>query len=327
MTHEKWKEFIQLSIYGELSDIEQRELEEHLETCQGCREELAQLQRFQHLMSIGAPPRVDASVLNDARRNLRTVLAYESTKPGIRVRMLEWYNSFKHRISFLELPTWQSAARGLAMAGLGVVIGLYYSSPQSETLDQPLALTNQEDVFTRGDVDISNVRFLDADPSDGSIEFVFEAVRPVQMKGALDDPMVQRVLSFAVVNEQNPGVRLKAVNAAGAYTQVTSESTIKNALITALKTDPNSGVRKEAFFALVKYPFDDSVKDAMVHVLTHDDNAALRIEAINMLQARAEENIPFDQDLVDVLKTRMVNDKNTYIRTRARTVLDNIDSP
>ena len=62
-------------------------------------------------------------------------------------------------------------------------------------------------------------------------------------------------------------------------------------------------------------------------VLTHDGNAALRIEAINMLQARARGKFPFDQDLVEVLKTRMETDDNAYIRTSARIVLDDIANP
>ena len=106
-----------------------------------------------------------------------------------------------------------------------------------------------------------------------------------------------------------------------------STDEIKHALIAALKTDSNSGVRKKAFYALIKYPFDPAIKDVMVYVLTHDGNAALRNEAINMLQARAREKFPFGQDLVEVLKTRMESDDNGYIRTSARIVLEDIANP
>ena len=314
MAHDKWREWLQLSLYGELSETDQTDLEGHLKGCDICCEELEQLKRFQHLIAIATPPRSDQSILMDARRNLRTVLQYEMDRPGVRERLFEWFWMIKRRFEDIELPSMQSALGGLAFVTLGVLIGLNYNRPQNDVMN------------IQADVDISNVRFLDSDPSDGSIEFVFEAVRSVQMKGSLDDPLVQQVLSFAVVNEQNPGVRLKAINAAGAYAQVSTDE-FKNALITALKTDSNSGVRKEVFYALIKYPFDPAIKDVMVHVLTHDGNAALRIEAINMLQARARRKFPFDQDLVEVLKTRMETDDNAYIRTSARIVLDDIANP
>ena len=326
MAHDKWREWLQLSLYGELSETDQTDLEGHLKGCNICCEELEQLKRFQHLIAIATPPRPDQSILMDARRNLRTVLQYEMDRPGVRERLFEWFWMIKRRFEDIELPSIQSALGGLALVTLGVLIGLNYNRPQNDVMNIQAELANPDDILTRGDVDISNVRFLDSDPSDGSIEFVFEAVRSVQMKGSLDDPLVQQVLSFAVVNEQNPGVRLKAINAAGAYEQVSTDE-FKNALITALKTDSNSGVRKEAFYALIKYPFDSAIKDVMVHVLTHDGNAALRIEAINMLQARARGKFPFDQDLVEVLKTRMETDDNAYIRTSARIVLDDIANP
>ena len=326
MPHDKWRDWLQLSLYGELSETDQTDLEGHLKGCNICCEELEQLKRFQHLIAIATPPRPDQSILMDARRNLRTVLQYEMDRPGVRERLFEWFWMIKRRFEDIELPSMQSALVGLAFVTLGVLIGLNYNRLQNDVMNIQAELANPDDILTRGDVDISNVRFLDSDPSDGSIEFVFEAVRSVQMKGSLDDPLVQQVLSFAVVNEQNPGVRLKAINAVGAYAQLSTDE-FKNALITALKTDSNSGVRKEAFYALIKYPFDPAIKDVMVHVLTHDGNAALRIEAINMLHARARGKFPFDQDLVEVLKTRMETDDNAYIRTSARIVLDDIANP
>ena len=39
------------------------------------------------------------------------------------------------------------------------------------------------------------------------------------------------------------------------------------ALILALKTDPNAGVRREALNALQRYPPDNAVKNALLHTL------------------------------------------------------------
>ena len=325
MAHEKWKEWLQLSVYGELSESQQIELDDHIGNCKTCYDHLEQLKRFHHLFCISAPPRTDQSTLREVRHNLHTVLQYEMARPGLRERIGEWSEVFKGKFAFIGIPTFRSAMTGFSFACIGIFIGLSYNEPKNNLILPSLSAENI-DILSRGEVDISNVRFLDLDPADGSIEFVFEAIRPIQMKGSLEDPLVQRVLSFAVVNEQNPGVRLKAINAAGSFSQTSPDSEIKNALITAVKTDPNPEVRKEAFYALIKYPYDQSIGGAMVHVLTNDDNAALRIEAINMLQARAKGNIPLANDIGEVLKTRMQSDSNNYIRTRARTVLEDIEN-
>jgi hypothetical protein len=147
----------------------------------------------------------------------------------------------------------------------------------------------------------------------------------VQIKGTLDDPMIQKVLSHAMVNEQNPGVRLRAVNALTSSSS--PENDIKRALIITLKTDANSGVRREAFTALVKYPYDESIKDALLHVLNHDDNPGLRIEAINLLETQTQSRTQVDREMMDVLRSRIEMDDNPYIRTRARTVLEEFSNP
>src|SRR6202007_573133 len=63
---------------------------------------------------------------------------------------------------------------------------------------------------------ISNIRFVDADPTDGQIEFAYDAVKPMRVKGSVNDAKIQRLLTYALEREQNPGVRLRAVNTLGA---------------------------------------------------------------------------------------------------------------
>ena len=59
-----------------------------------------------------------------------------------------------------------------------------------------------------GDTQISNIRFIDSDSSDGQVEFAFDAIKPMRIKGNVNDPKVQEVLTYAMMREQNPGVRL-----------------------------------------------------------------------------------------------------------------------
>ena len=208
---------------------------------------------------------------------------------------------------------------------IGLLAGYYLAFQGYRTLGFAGPGLDQADLLTNEDLSISNVRFVDSDTSDDMLGIRYEAVRPVQIRGPVDDPDIQRVLAFAVLNERNPGVRLRAVNVVHASEQLHTEQEIKNALVTALKTDSNAGVRGEAFNALSRYPFDEEIRDAMIHTLVFDENPALRINAINRLQ----EQVPasFDEDLERVLRARMVSDENAYIRTRARTVLSNLSAP
>ena len=114
MTHDKWREWLQLSLYGELSETDQTDLKGHLKGCNICCGELEQLKRFQHLIAIATQPRPDQSILMDARRNLRTVLQYEMDRPSVRERLFEWFWMIKRRFEDVELLPMQSALGGLA---------------------------------------------------------------------------------------------------------------------------------------------------------------------------------------------------------------------
>lgn len=216
---------------------------------------------------------------------------------------------------------------GVVLFAVGVLTGMYGLQKNVESVGVAAVSSDGIESMDQGEVDISGVEFIDSDASDGRVEFVFEAVRPVRIKGTLDDPRIQKVLAHAVVNEQNSGVRLRAISTAGAQGNPTAEGEIKRALITALKSDPNTGVRNEAYAALMKYPFDDDIKAALIHVLTYDENPKLRIEAVSRLEMQIRtENRP-DPVLVDVFKSRMETDQNTFVRTKARTVVESLANP
>ena len=327
MTHTEWRELVLLSLYGEMEVEEQHSVEAHLAECPSCREELAQFQRVHRLVERGKAPRPTVSLLMESRQNLRAVLRYERSRSSLWQRVTFWVSGRIGTLSPVHYPRTAMAFGSVLLFVGGVLAGMYgFRTPMAVV---GIAGDGKEmaDVFSSADMDITNVQFVDSDASDGSVEFVFDAVRPVHVKGALDDPRVQRVLAYAVVNDQNPGVRLRAVNTVGAYTPSAGESEIKRALIIALKSDPNTGVRKEAFNSLMRYPFDNDIKQALIQVLTHDENPAMRMDAIATLQSRFKSGVGTDKELEKVFKARMENDENTFIRERARTVIEGLSNP
>jgi len=168
---------------------------------------------------------------------------------------------------------------------------------------------------------ISNVQFLDRGEGSGVVDFTFDAVTPVHLRGRVDDPAIQKVLVRAVLSDDNPGVRLSAVNVIGSAPSGKADKTIETALITALRTDPNAGVRKQALVALCGMPSNDDIKQAILTTLMSDTNPGLRIAAINALDAAWAKAGMIDQRVLDVLRVKASSEKNDYIRMKAQAVL------
>ncbi len=322
LSHEKWEEWLELSQYGELSDADQQKLDVHLETCDRCQAFLVRLQQFKLVIDKGASFRPGETDLRDARNNLWSAMMHVRTNQGLIKRALDRLLNGLQRLTFNTYPSYRSVLAGALLLFIGLLAGYFLAVQGDRSLGFAATGLDQTELLSNRDVDISNVQFVDSDVSDGTLEFRFEAVKPVQIRGSIDDPGIRRVLAFTVLNERNPGVRLRAVNAMRASDRLQSADEIRSALVTALKIDLNPGVRKEAFEALSMYPFDAEIKDAMIHTLIFDENPALRIGAINRLQGQGLDTI--DENLENVLRARMDSDENAYIRTRARTLLNNL---
>lgn len=307
MNHQSFRELLALSLYDELSEVERRQLDAHLETCQQCRTELGQLKTF-HLVA-AQHPEPSAVALQTARQSLREKLGREYSRPpsqrGFSSGRWGWL-----------------AAAALVIFALGLGSGAWLRT--ADDLSKKAADSTGDRGLGGGEIEVANVRFVDPDSSDGQIEFTFDAVRPMRVKGNVSEAHIQKILTHALLNEQNPGVRLRAVNALSAQQVKASDPEVKAALIRALQSDENPAVRKEAVTVLQKFPLDDDIKRAFLQVLQHDNNSALRIAAINGLAAAGTEKRPADQQMLDVLRDTMNSDDNGYIRLRAKSVLEGV---
>lgn len=316
MNHQHYKEWIQLSMYNELNPEEQELLEQHLHECAACQREAEELNLLHWTLQKAGTFHASDQALIEARQELQRALRAERTRPSAWERM-------SGVLSDLILPNYKIALGAVTMLLAGLVVGRYVFTPTA-----PGTLPTMKDAtFTSsfdGEPRISNIRFIDSDASDGEVEFSFEAVSPVHVKGNINDDRVQKVLAHALVNDQNPGVRLRTVNAIASQSEKlrVPDREVRAALILAVKTDENPGVRKEALKTLRSFPFDEEIKQAFLYVLMKDKNPALRIEAINSLDSAR--TAVADKELMDVLKQRMQSDNNSYVRIRAKAVLEEV---
>jgi hypothetical protein len=180
---------------------------------------------------------------------------------------------------------------------------------------------NNKQAMLSGDTRISNIQFLNKNAGNGTVEFTFDAIKPMHIKGKINDPQVQNVLMYSMLNEDNPGTRLNTINLINSSGQPQPDNEIKNALLSVVKFDNNQGVRWEAMKLLNKFSFDDEIKNALLYVLQNDSSSGMRIEAMNRLVQANKTGSTFNKEDLSVFRQKMQQDDNNYIRYQAKTVL------
>ncbi|HEY2933774.1 MAG TPA: HEAT repeat domain-containing protein [Acidobacteriota bacterium] len=320
MKHEEFRESLVLYLYDELNDMEKDSFAKHLKECPSCSAELEEIKRLQAALG-SEPHETSEELLQDARRQLFSALRRETPyAPGNRnqaavepgSRWGGWLvGFFPYRGAFAAIATF----------AFGIFVGYLAFSLTSTGIY--VAGTTPVDDPARGGAEIRNVRFVDPDARDGQVELEYEILRPVHIKGSIDDRRIQWLLSRALTGDENPGVRLGALNALAAAKPKNPDREIREALLSALHYDNNPGVRKEAIAALQRFPFDTEIKRAFLDVLMHEQNSGLRIAAIRGLQARTERDLS-DQEVLKVLRDKVNSDENSYVRIQARSVLEEV---
>ena len=188
MNHNEIKKWIRLSLYGELTNEEQSVLELHLKDCDECRNELEQQRNLLSLIS-DKKNEVDDKLLMEARAQLRGAIRNERQHKSYFDNVVQYLNDI------LTIP-FRTVLSGAALLVIGFFVGyLFYGSSTIETHIITDKTNNEFPVF-QDDVTISNISFIDSDPSDGEVEFTFVAMKPVYFKGRVDDPKIQSILTY-----------------------------------------------------------------------------------------------------------------------------------
>jgi len=257
---------------------------------------------------------VDDKLLMEARAQLRGAIRNERQRKSYFDNVVQYLNDI------LTIP-FRTVLSGAALLVIGFFVGyLFYGSSTIETHIITDKTNNEFPVF-QDDVTISNISFIDSDPSDGEVEFTFVAMKPLYLKGRVDDPQIQSILTYSMLNEQNPGSRFNSINAMDSEKPIKFDEDVKDALITVVMTDENPGVRREALKLMKKLPYDEDIKRAFIYVLTTDTSSGLRIEAINALVDAGKNGITLDKNEIDLFKQKLQTDDNSYIRYKTKTIL------
>ena len=307
MNHNECKEMIPFYLYEELELEKQKQFEDHIRSCKDCSRELESIKKLFADISEDAKYTVDPKLLLEARLELRGALRIQKNKVPISNNIKEYISSFIYKPIGLAIGSFSLVVMGMF---LGYLI---FNSPVVESMGTASTKSNP--------LRIQNINFIDPDPSDGQVEFTFEAITPGRIKGNINDSEVQKILTYAVLNEQNPGTRLNSINVINANQTRKPDDEIKSTLIAVTKFDDNPGVRREALKSLREIPVDNEIKNTLIYVLLNDTSAGIRIEAINSLVDVAKGGFSLSQEDLSLLQNKIQIDKNNYVRFQAKNII------
>lgn len=307
MQHEKYEELIQYYFYNEIDEADKKLLEQHLISCPQCKTHFELSKKIFNSINENENNEFEDKLLFEARAELRGYLKAQKNKTSIIKVLTQAFSSF------MVKPI------GIAFGGAVVLLAGLFTGYL--IFNEPAVNYSKEGLNFADYSKIQNINFLDADPDDGEIEFTYESVKPGRIKGNINDSRVREILTYAILNEKNPGTRLNSINVINASSQHKNDDELKNALISVAKYDNNPGVRREAIKSFNELSVDKEIKDALIYVLLNDTSAGIRIEAINSLMETSKKGIKLDESDLTTLKDKIQLDQNNYVRYHLKNII------
>ena len=300
MSCKEYQHQITLLLYEELPEAARIELETHIQQCAHCNDAYESEKSMHNVFAEDvAQWDIPSDLLVESRKALADELDRIEKKRS-------WWRLPTFSVVFTPMRLLESAA----LVAMGLALGVYVSNQRivMQVANNPAQTAAFSTIPSDGTV--SNLQVVNADPVTGQVDLTGEISQPLRLHGKMDDDTVRNLLFSALRDQNNPGSRLKAIEA---LSQKPTDETVEEALISALVYDGDPGVRMRALEALKKYADEQHVRAAFMHALENDGNAGIRIGAIDALTARN----PKDQELVKDLEEVTKKDDNPYIRSKA----------
>lgn len=292
-----------LYLYNELPDDARHEVEQHIRRCPACAAELDAQQEFQGQMNALPVEEPSASFLAAARMRLQEAL--ETTEQN-----RAWYSRF-----VFDPTAWMRQVRFspalatvLLMIGFGSGVGTMYSVLGSAHPPKTTPIESS----------IAGITSIDRQPNSNNVKIQYDRIVPESLEGAMNDPKIQELLTFAAKsNSNNPGARLNAVEA---LTSKLDDPAAREALTYALRYDSNPGVRLKALEGVGSYVKQDiRVRNAVLEALLNDSNLGVRSGALHAL-----EPVRADSSVRMAFQQLAKEDPSDYIRTESQRELSSM---
>jgi hypothetical protein len=322
---------------GELTREDSVAVEAHAQKCANCAAILSREIGLRKTLALRLQPAdtLDRSdlLLTRCRSELFETLDDAAAQPKRSWNSLapwRWLGAFRQAAVFR--PGWSAAALLLVGALAGTAarelyrqVALPVGNPVI-TVSAPAPITEQElETIGRDGVRL--------EPQTGSlipkVELQVRSPQPRVVQGTPDDAEIRRVLAYVVGHggQFDDSVRLQSIDA---LRPAADDPQVREAMSEALRHDPNPAVRLRAIEALRDAGSAADVQSAILGALSDDDNSGVRIQALNSLlermRSREFSRVPLDNRAVGILRDRMNNDTNSYIRSRSADALGQLTS-
>jgi len=298
----EFEELIDRAHAGEAGAVERERLAAHLESCSSCDE------LFDLLGQLAGEAASDEPSEHQLARMRRGVHA------GLHASRRDGWRPGRRWV-------WAALLSGAAFAA-GLVVGGGRGMPSDAPAEPVRGLANAPELagemrrvaarhaqladvadspFTYADV---QVRQLEG----GRVRLAFDVSRHLDLELDRRDPLVADVLVQAMTASSSVGTRIEAIDFAGNEL----EPRVKQALLVAMRRDPNLGVRLEAQARLAALPHDDEIERGMLDVLAEDAEVQMRLGAVDYLA-----RVRVAPDRLEHALARSDRNDNPAVRVRA----------
>ena len=272
-------------VCDEVSDEERERIETHLANCKACSAQLAEEKDF-HSTLTSAPQsgdELDASgiLLAQCRSELEEALDDLSAPP-----LQEHWRPFGWLRRWMALrPAWSGAL--LILVGVLAGTQLVPWFQQNSNSSVPAMNVRARQPLTPDQFSNMVISGVNVSPSPGSnsptVQLQVSAEQPMVFSGTVEDPNMRQALTYVLQNGErfDAGTRLDCLDALKAAAR---DLQVRSALLNAARKDQNPAVRMKALEALRDAAAaEDDVRQALLDALEHDTNAGVRVEAVNLL--------------------------------------------
>ncbi len=242
-----------------------------------------------------------------------------------------WFTGFRHAFAFH--PGWSAAALILVGALAGTAAREWYRQIAAPLPGGPVLTISASAPLTQQELEAIGSDGIRLEPQSGSaapkVELQVRSPEPRVVQGTPDDAEIRHALAYVVRHSSkfDDGVRLDSIDA---LRSEADDPQVRAAMSDALRHDPNPAVRLRAIEALRGSDAAPDVQSAILGALSDDDNPGVRIQALNTLLERMKNRelsrTPLDSRTLIILRDRMQNYSNSYIRSRSADALGQLAS-
>lgn len=322
---------------GELAGEERATVEAHAQRCANCAAVLSREISLRNALAARVQPAdtIDGSelLLAQCRSELFETLDDTAARPQQSWRSflipVRWITGFRH--AFVFHPGWSAAALIVAGAFAGTAAREWYRQIAVPVPGNPVITVSASAPITEQELETIDRDGIRLEPQSGSpapkVELQVRSPQPRVVQGTPDDAEIRHVLTYVLGHggQFDDSVRLGSIDA---LRPEAGDPQVRAAMSEALRHDPNPAVRLRAIEALRGIDSAPDVQSAILGALSDDDNSGVRIQALNTLieRMRSREFSRMDNRAVSILRDRMHNDSNSYIRSRSADALGQLAS-